>query len=461
MSIVFVIDGGEFSKSLTQALAKEHCEPRCFRNATEAIAALEGTGDEVVAVALRSDEALGLLSTSLPAPPKVIAVCSSGDEGARLLGAGARFVVRAPATTEELVFLTLKSFDRAEGNGHRTDRPRSTPNAPSSVVIGETLRMRSLRDRIQAFGAEPERGVLLVGEGGTGKDVVARAIHAATRGAGPFVHVSFCERSEASLEAELFGVERARSGEPERPGLIERAQGGTLYLDEVSLIPNGLQSRVLKFLRESRFRRVGGTSDLRARVRVIASTSSDLRVQVRDKAMSAELARLLGVNTIEIPPLRERLADLPLLVDHFLGELSETLGRPLKGVSASSLELMASYEWPGNVRELKNLLERSVMAADDPLLEIGTLPASVGRPPRIEYELPTQGIVFQEFERQILVQALERCSGNQSRAAAFLRITRDQLRYRMLKFGLRGKAPSSKVTPVLDAPLRAFRNRTA
>ncbi len=389
---------------------------------------------------------------ALPNPPAIIAVVQSTEAAVEALRAGALHALRAPTSPEELVLHLRRLFEGPERPPSDVSKAAVIEAAP--VLVGETMQMRSIKERIRMLAQSPTRAFLIEGESGTGKDTVARVIHVTAGASHPFVYVNFWERSAEALEAELFGAERyATNGEP-RPGLLELADGGTLYLDEIALIPSSLQPRLLRFLREGTFRRVGGSVDRSARVRIISSTGCDLRACVRSRTLQAELVRRLSVSAIELPPLRDRLADLPLLVQHFVSVLSARIGRTIDGVTSSTLELFAGHRWPGNLRELANALERAAVKSEGALLEIETLPRHFGPAARVNYQLPDEGIVFSEFEREVLAQALAHAKGNQSRAAALLRISRDQLRYRMLKFGLRlrhsSRTAAPELVPVLD-----------
>lgn len=387
---------------------------------------------------------------AMPERPQVIAVVSSVEAAVRALRAGALYALREPATPDEIVLHLQRVF------GKESQRPEpsavSMVQEAAPVVVGETMQMRSIKDRIRMLAQSTTRAFLIEGESGTGKDTIARAIHHAGSPTGPFVYLNFWEHGPAALEAELFGVEAGPDTEVRR-GLLELADNGTLYLDEIAFIPSGLQGRLLRYLREGAFRRVGGTRDYSSKVRVVSSTSRDLRACVRNRELPAELVRRLSVSAIELPPLRDRLPDLPLLVRHFLAVLSERLGRTVNAVTAPTLNLLAGHRWPGNLRELANALEREAVRTEGSLLEIEELPRHFGPATRVNYQLPSKGIVFRDFERSILSQALAHAKGNQSRAASLLRISRDQLRYRMLKFGLRLRQVGATDLPELELAL--------
>lgn len=364
----------------------------------------------------------------------VIAVSAPPDARLPALRAGAFYVTRPPVSVDELSLLTGRALDvtaaTRRARGLRPPEPVAEP-----VLIGETQGMRNIKDTIRRLRSSPATTVLIAGESGSGKDTIARAIHLETQAGKPFVYVSASALPEASLDAELFGVE-AGAGVEEQPGLLDRADGGTLYLDEIADMPLPLQTKLLRFLQEKTFRRVGATSDRVSDARVIAATARDLHSAVRSGALRSELLYRLAVVTLEVPPLRERKPDIPLLVRHFLGLLSGRVGRPLRGVTDRGMELLVEHSWPGNVRELGNVLEQAALLSEVEVLDAAQLSVLPGRASGVDYHLPWQGIDFRELERQIVQQALRHASGNQTRAASLLGMTRDQIRYRMAKFGM-------------------------
>jgi DNA-binding NtrC family response regulator len=387
----------------------------------------------------------------------VIAVVGSSEAAVRSLSAGALYALRTPVSAEEVALLLSRTLGEKTYSSMAVTSRRSLESNPT--IVGETVCMRNIKDRIRSLARTSITGLLLQGESGTGKDTIARAVHGAASPAAPFVYVNFAERSPEMLELELFGAAPGLSMPSRRPGLLDRADGGTLYLDEIALIPSGLQMKLLRFLKDVCYRPVGATKDLTSNVRILSATSHDLRVGVRNRKLNAELVRRLSLSVIDLPPLRDRLPDIPLLVRHFLEQLSSRLNRPLSGVTDSTLQLLVGHRWPGNLRELANALEREAVRSEGPVLAIQSLPEYWGQTSRVNYRLPAKGIVFRDFEREVLLQALDHAKGNQTRAAALLKLSRDQLRYRMAKFGVRlrnntepsvGAAPRDATLDVID-----------
>jgi two-component system response regulator AtoC len=374
----------------------------------------------------------------------IIVVAATPEEALGALKAGAFYVTRLPISPDELSLLTGRALEATHGLRRSKTRTVTGPETVTEpVLIGETSSMRSIKDTIRRLRGSPASTVLITGESGSGKDTIARAIHFESTREGPFVYVSPSALPEQSLESELFGIEPSNVLPQGQAGLLERADGGTLFLDEIADMPLAVQTKLLRFLQEKTFRRVGGTSDRVSEARVIAASSRDLQAAVREGTLRSELLYRLAVVTLEVPPLRERLPDVPLLVRHILSVLSERVGRPLRGVSDAAMKMLVEHSWPGNVRELANVLERAALLSEADVIEANHLSLQTGRPSGVDYRLPSQGIDFRELEREVVVQALRHARGNQTRAASLLGMTRDQIRYRMAKFGMssRGENP--------------------
>jgi transcriptional regulator with GAF, ATPase, and Fis domain len=299
--------------------------------------------------------------------------------------------------------------------------------------------------------APTDTTVLLSGESGTGKEVVARFIHrGSSRKEGPFVALNCAALPEHLLESELFGHEKgAFTGAlATRPGRIEQAAGGVLFLDEVGEMSPAVQAKFLRVLQEREYQRLGGTRTLRAEVRVLAATNRDLKAGILKGAFREDLYYRLAVFDIALPPLRERPEDILLLVDAFLEELGRSMGRPAAGVSQEALDMLVAYRWPGNVRELRNAIERAVILCEGGLIASEHLPMGIASQPRAE-SLPVTGApppaaspskpvatTLGEAEREMIQQALARSGHNKSKAARLLGLTRAQLRSRIEKHGL-------------------------
>ena len=296
--------------------------------------------------------------------------------------------------------------------------------------------------------ARTDTTVLLTGESGTGKEVVARFIHHASRRAkGPFVAINCAALPDQLLESELFGHERgAFTGAiAAKPGRIEQAGGGALFLDEVGEMALPVQAKLLRVLEEREFMRLGGTRTLRADIRVIAATNRKLHEAMQAGTFREDLYYRLGVFEIALPALRERTEDILLLADAFLVEIGETVGRPAAGIAPDAKDQLVGYAWPGNVRELRNAIERAVILADGGLVRSEHLPLTPTRSADLGHanvtsgaleRIPPGGVNLESIERALVVQALTQARYNKTRAARLLNLTRAQLYSRIQKYGL-------------------------
>jgi len=310
-------------------------------------------------------------------------------------------------------------------------------------------RSRQWRDVLAhaARVAQTETTVLLTGESGTGKEVVARFIHhASRRSRGPFIAINCAALPDQLLESELFGHERGAftGAVSAKPGRIEQASGGVLFLDEVGEMAPTVQAKLLRVLEEREFMRLGSTRVLHADIRVIAATNRDLHVAIARGQFREDLYYRLGVFEIALPPLRARPDDVLELADTFLAEIGETVGRPAAGIARDAREQLLAYEWPGNVRELRNAIERAVILADGGVIRSEHLPvtpsrpAATGTPETAGAPLPTGGVNIEAIERSLVVKALTQTRHNKTRAAKLLGLTRAQLYSRIEKYGLTG-----------------------
>ncbi len=324
----------------------------------------------------------------------------------------------------------------------------SKPFAIDSI-IGASEPVARVKALIRKIASSPGSTVLITGESGTGKDLVAKVIHyGSSRAARPFLNITCSALPDTLLESELFGYERGAftDARQQKRGLLEQADDGTVFLDEIGEMAPQLQAKLLRFLEERAFRRVGGTGDIRVDVRVIAATNRNLEEQVKAGKFRDDLYYRLNVLRIEVPPLRDRGNDVGLLAQHFVDTYRREFKRGAIGISRAAEEALCHYSWPGNVRELRNLVERAVLLCESDRLEpsdfdtLHQARASAGTN-HGDFALPPEGVNLEEVEKSLVMQALERTGGNQTRAAALLSLHRDQIRYRVEKFGLKASAP--------------------
>jgi two-component system, NtrC family, response regulator AtoC len=308
------------------------------------------------------------------------------------------------------------------------------------AIVGESETMDALRQLVAKVAASPASTVLLTGESGTGKDLVAKTIHySSARASRAFMNITCSALPEHLLESELFGHERGAftDARGQKRGLLESADGGTVFLDEIGEMVPALQAKLLRVLEEKSFKRVGGAVDIRVDVRVVAATNRNLEDQVAKGAFRSDLYYRLNVLPIRLPPLREHAEDVPDLVKFFVDAFNVEFKKRITGVSAAAAAMLKTYGWPGNVRELRNVVERAMLLAEGSQLDARDFSAlkegAAGGDP---FALPAVGVDLEELERSLVTQALRRAGGNQTKAAALLGLNRDQIRYRIEKFGL-------------------------
>ncbi|HEY3441305.1 MAG TPA: sigma-54 dependent transcriptional regulator [Paludibaculum sp.] len=315
-------------------------------------------------------------------------------------------------------------------------------------IVGYGARMQEILGAVSRV-APSRTTVLLCGESGVGKDLIARAIHHhSPRAAQPFVKINCTAIPENLMESELFGYEKGAftGAVTAKPGKFEQADGGTVFLDEIGDVPTGVQVKLLRILQEREFERLGSNKTKQIDVRVIAATNVDLRRALEEGNFREDLYYRLNVFPITIPPLRERSEDIPVLADHFLRKFARETGSLVGGMSEEAQRKLVSYHWPGNVRELENVIERSLLYAsgtvlqpDDVRLDHAPRRATNGAPaPGNGHggDFLPEGVSLDEHERQLIREALKRASGNKSQAARLLGLSRNALRYRLSQMGL-------------------------
>ena len=324
------------------------------------------------------------------------------------------------------------------------------------AIIGGSPAMVSAKALLQRIAASPATTVLLTGETGTGKDLAAKAIHFnSDRAAKPFVNITCTALPEQLLESELFGHERGAftDARQQKRGLLETADGGTVFLDEIGEMAPGLQAKLLRFLEDRTFKRVGGLADIRVDVRVVAATNRNLEEAVKAGTFREDLFYRLQVMPVVLPALRERLGDIRLLAEYYIDRYNREFRKHVKGLTPDAITLLEQYRWPGNVRELRNAIERAMLLVERTWLAPEDFATLTRHATTAMFRLPPEGVVLEDVERQLLVQALERTGGNQTMAGHLLGINRDQVRYRIEKFGLTRPQPHGGYARPLSAPM--------
>jgi two-component system response regulator PilR (NtrC family) len=375
----------------------------------------------------------------------MITAFASTENAISAMKEGAYDYITKPFKVDEIRIVVEKALEKKLlASENRRLRSELQGKARDRSVLGSSLPMQRVMELVGQV-APTRTTVLISGESGTGKEMVARAVHRqGDRRERPFVAVNCAAIPEALLESELFGhVKGAFTGAVQnKAGLFEVADKGTLFLDEVAELTPPLQVKLLRVIQEKTIRRVGGTGDRRVDVRILAATNKNLQEEVKAGRFREDLYYRLNVIEIALPPLRERLDDVPLLVAHFVEKYSVELERPVRGVSDAAMGRMLAYAFPGNVRELENVIERAVALCPGEQIGVDALPPSLLAPaPRGEApRIPPGGVDLEaltgEYEKGLLLEALERAQGVKKRAASLLGISFRSFRYRLEKLGL-------------------------
>ena len=451
--ILIVEDEKLIRWSIRHRLEEEGFAVREAESGEDAFAQLEEEEADLVLLDFRLPDTTGLqiLEQVRRDHPETSAVMMTAfgtvETAVQAMKLGAFDYLTKPVNLDELVLVVQKALEttrlRREVRRLRTEQGETRGKVQ---IVGRSPRMRDVMDLIQKVRTSPATTVLLEGESGTGKNVVAQAFHyGSPRGERPFVTITCSALTETLLESELFGHERGAftDAKGQKKGLLEVADGGTAFLDEIGEMGPAMQAKLLRFLEEKTFKRVGGTRDIMVDVRVIAATNRVLEDDVQAGKFREDLYYRLKVIPITIPPLRERREDIPVLVQVFLDHYNQEFRKNTRGVSPEALARLLAYPWPGNIRELRNSVERAMILEDKEILDTADLPMNIrggnggeARPGTAASTVPLGAMTLEEMERQAICMALERTNQNQVRAAKLLGISRDTLRYRMRKFGL-------------------------
>ncbi|MEZ4589151.1 MAG: sigma-54 dependent transcriptional regulator [Gemmatimonadales bacterium] len=421
------------------------------RDAAEARQRFAETAPDAALLDLKLPDESGmtLLQEFMEADPSLVTVMltAHGDiatavEAVRL---GAYHFLEKPPQLEDLLVTLAKGLEtrtlRRTVSGLRRQAGWQLADVE---IVGRSQAMQRIVDLVGRVAASEGTTVLIRGESGVGKELVARGVHARSeRREFPFLEINCTALPEALLESELFGHEKGAftDARERKQGLLELADRGTVLLDEIGDLPLGAQAKLLRFLETRTFKRVGGVRDISVDVRVVASTNRDLEAAVRDGAFRLDLFYRLNVVPVTVPPLRERPEDIEPLARHLLHRFTTAMRRPPWTIARETLAMLERYAWPGNVRELKNLIERAVILEEGTELRPEHLPDEFKPGGRVldlapGFKLPGGGIDLEALERDLIRQALRQARGNKTRAAELLGLTRDTLRYRVEKHGL-------------------------
>ncbi len=387
---------------------------------------------------------LGLIRRQNSLVPVVVMTAFGSIETAvESMKAGATDFLLKPFSLDHLMQVVNKALEvRALRDENRTLKEELGRRYEFDNIIGRSPNMQEIFATIERVG--PTRAtVLLAGESGVGKDLIARAIHFhSPRRDRPLVKINCTAIPENLMESELFGYEKGAftGANTTKPGKFEQADTGTVFLDEIGDVPGPIQVKLLRVLQEREFERLGSNVTRHIDVRVIAATNQDLRAALEQGTFREDLYYRLNVVPLNIPPLRERKQDIPFLANHFLKKLAPDAGSQVESITDAAMEKLISYHWPGNVRELENVIERSLVMATGTQLDVSDVKLeSAPRPrPQSEAHFVPEGLSLDQYEQEIIREALRRADGNKSQAARMLGLTRNALRYRLTQMGMEG-----------------------
>jgi two-component system response regulator HydG len=444
-------DDASARHALVAFLSGEGFEVTEAEDGERALTLLEETSPDVLVTDLHMPglDGLQLLERSketLPGLAVILVTAATDVETAvRAMRGGAEHYLTKPAQLDELLVVIERALERRQLKAETSElRSRLKERLSLDNIIGSSPAMQAVFDVIEQV-APSKASVLITGESGTGKELAAQAIHQnSPRARAPFVKLHCAALAETILESELFGHERGAftGAVARREGRFKQADGGTLFLDEIGEISGAIQVKLLRFLQERTFERVGGNETVKVDVRIITATNRDLQAEVGSGKFREDLYYRLNVVNLEMPPLRARPSDLLPLATYFLRRFAKDNGKTIEGFAEDAVERIGAYRWPGNVRELENVMERAVVLCDGAKLTAKHLPAGVGATSRSGVRVP--GSTMDEIERHAILTTLEACGGRTAQAAQMLDISIRKIQYKLHEYGVVGLRTTDK-----------------
>ena len=450
LGTVLVVDDEKGQREILKTiLESEGYDVGVASTGREALDAVEHGSFDLVVTDLKMPgmdgaELLRLIMRERPALSVVmITAHGSIDSAVEAIRDGAFDYLTKPIDRDKLLIVVRKAVEKsrlvAENIKLRAQLERQfRPDG----IIGNDGRLREIFRIIRKVSAS-SASVLICGESGTGKELIARAIHhISIRNSGPFMAINCAAIPETLLETELFGYEKgAFTGAYARNiGLFETANNGTILLDEIGDMTLALQAKLLRVLQEKEIRRVGGSASIKVNVRIISATNKDLSVEIKNGRFREDLFYRLNVISFKVPALKERREDIPELVGYFIKRHNEIGGAGVTGVTEEAMNILMNYNWPGNIRQLEAVIERAAILSDDTLLDVDALPIEIKTRPvtlgKFDFEIPDEGMSFEEFEKEMIIKAMDKSGGVLGKASLLLGMSYRTLQYRLNKFGL-------------------------
>jgi DNA-binding NtrC family response regulator len=448
--VLLVDDNRSLLEGMAEALAQEEISVSLAETAKEALDAFDKRDFAVVVCDLKLPDTSGLdvLKTlkERDAGIHVILITAHGsvDIAVEAMQAGAFDFVTKPFPADEIVARVKKALERHALEDKVTLLTTETAVLRQEIkdyfdpdaIVGESAALADIKKNIERL-SQSNVAVLILGETGTGKELIARAVHyKSKRNTGPFIRVNCAVLSETLLESELFGHEKGAFTDAvaHKAGLFELANKGTICLDEISELSVSAQAKLLRVLQEHEFERVGGTDVISVDVRVVAATNRNLEQEVKNGGFREDLYYRLNVVPIELPPLRERKGDIPRLLQHFLERYSRENHKRIEEFSGEAMKMIMEYDWPGNIRELENMVERGVVLSESSRIEAALLPFSNDNQGASTNGAGTLVDKVAGYEKQLIEETLQACDNNTTKAAKQLGISRSTLRYKIEKY---------------------------
>jgi DNA-binding NtrC family response regulator len=453
--VVLVVDDEPLQRGILQTILDgEGYETLTAASGSEALAAIRRVPPDVVVSDLKMAgmDGIELLNAlpQTPAPPPMIIVTAHGtiDSAVEAVKLGAFDYLTKPLDKQKILMAVRKACERSEILKENVRLKKELfDRFRMEGIIARSPRMRETVELLKRVADSPAT-VMVLGESGTGKELVARAIHYnSPRRTKPFTAINCAAIPETLFESELFGHEPGAftGATSRRAGLFEISNGGTLFLDEIGELPLPMQSKLLRVLQDREVRRVGGKETIHVDVRIVSATNKDLETEMEKGGFREDLFYRLSVVNIDLPPLRERTEDIPALVEHFVQKFNAEFHRDIREVDDDAMSILRGHAWPGNVRQLSTIIERAVLFSDGSVLTGAAIHRQLHArksSARSPFDLPEEGLDFEQLERDLIQKALNRTGGVATKAAKLLHMNYKAFLYRMEKFGLR-ESPES------------------
>ncbi len=447
---MIVDDEANARAALSEILKDEGYVTETAADGFKALGKLEEFAPDVILTDLKMPglDGIAFMEKAKAASPGVVFVVMTAfgtiTSAVEAVKKGAENYLTKPLDFDALAAVVERAMEKARLlHETRQLRDRLRERNAFSHIVSDDPKMGAVLDLIAQVGPS-KASVLITGESGTGKELIAEAIHLASpRAQKPFVRLHCAALAESLLESELFGHERGAftGAVARREGRFKQADGGTLFLDEIGEIPMGTQVKLLRFLQERTFERVGGNETLKVDTRILAATNRDLKAEIEAGAFREDLYYRLNVITVELPPLRDRKSDIPALASFFLRRYAAENGKTIESFQEEALARITDYAWPGNVRELENVVERAVVLCDAPQVEVKHLPPSLVPERLRDGPPPVPGSTIADLEKYAILKTLEACGGSTSKAALILGVSTRKIQYKLHEYGEAGEPP--------------------